>query len=206
MDTHKFFHPYAPRQTIIFENSRATGIYFVCEGAVKMHITGIQGREQIVYLAKEGDIFGYASDEQKNISYTVTALSESKVSYIHNEFFVLLLESNPKFAVELLSRKMKILTLTQEKLTHFLQTGVKERVAYAIMETYNFFKTEVGKEEVGMLSRMEISQLAGTNHEQVARVIADLRRDSIVEADRRKLRVLSIERLSKIALGEETGK
>lgn len=206
MDKHKYFQAYSPRQTIVFENSKTAGIYFVCEGAVKMHIMGVHGREQIVYLAKEGDLFGYASGEQNNISYTVTALKESKVSYVYNDFFKFLLESNPKFAVELLFRKMKILLLAQEKLTHFLQIGIKARVAYAIMETYKFFKSGTGKEETSVLSRMEIAQLAGTNHQQVSRIVAELRRDSIVKADRNKMRVLNIERLSKIALGEETQK
>ena len=61
MSSAKSCNYYRKGQTIFFEGNNSHGIYCVHKGKIKMHKLGLDGKEQIISFAKDGDIIGYRS-------------------------------------------------------------------------------------------------------------------------------------------------
>ena len=86
---------YKKGDVIFYENRYPQGLFCVNEGKIKISPTGSEGKEQIVRLAKEGDVLGYRallSGEKYNCS--AVAIDDCSVCFIPREtFFKLLNES-----------------------------------------------------------------------------------------------------------------
>ena len=59
LDVEKACNIYKKGQLIFFEGNKPQGLFCINRGKVKIFQTGIEGKEQILRLAKEGDILGY---------------------------------------------------------------------------------------------------------------------------------------------------
>lgn len=186
---------------IFHEGGFPMGLYCINAGKVKLAQLGSEGKEQIVRFAKEGDVLGYRSLlAGDRYSATAVALEDTRVCFIPRDSFLGVVATDNKLSLEVMKQLAQDLKNAQEKITILAQKPVRERMA----ETLLFIKETFGYEEDGMtlsvaLSREEIANLTGTATETAIRLLSDFKHEHILELSGKKIKVLNLNELVKIA-------
>lgn len=188
-------------QQIFHEGAQPLGIFCVNDGKVKIAYSGHDGKEQIVRMAKAGDVLGYRallSAERYNAS--ATAIDETNVCFVPRDTFFSVLKKNSGLSMEIIKMLSGELKKAEQTITDFAQRPVRERMAEGLL----FLKETYGFEEDGttlniVLSREDIANLVGTATETAIRLLSELKHDKVVEFVGKKIRVLDMDALIKSA-------
>lgn len=168
-------------QQVIFEGMPVYGIYFLMDGKIKIFKSGINGRQQIVRLVRQGDMFGHRGFGGKNIYYIgATTLEDSKMCFIESEVFFKVLKNEPELAVQIIHFFAEELKITERRLVNLTQMSAKEKIANALLliyDTYHFIK---GK-QIFQLPRQDIAEMSGTNIVQVSRALKELEEEKHIK-------------------------
>jgi CRP-like cAMP-binding protein len=188
-------------QQIFTEGAYPHGIFCINHGKIKVHQMGNEGREQIVRLAKDGDVVGYRSllsGEAYNCS--ATALDDTSICFIPKNVFLELVEKNKDLSMQIIQLLSKNLRQAESAILHLAQKSVRERMAEALL----FLKEVYGVEEDGVtltvsLSREEIATLVGTATETAIRLLSEFKTSKMVEFSGKKIKILDQKELLKTA-------
>lgn len=192
---------YRKGQVLFNEGGHPFGLYCINKGKIKVSIMGDEGKEQIVRMAREGDVLGYRSmlaNERYNA--TATALEDCQVCFIPKDVFLRSLKTDNALSMEVMKLLSNQLKEAEIKLTHLAQKPVRERLA----ETLLFLKETYGFDENSQvlsvqLSREEIGNLVGTATETAIRLLSEFNREGIIELQGKKIRIINIRALVRIA-------
>lgn len=181
------------------QGQRITGIYCINSGILKIYKTGIEGKEQIIKFAKQGDVIGYRSVINNEAACTsVRALKDSTLCFIPTNDFFKLLKENAEFAIEMLHIACAELDESNSYLTDIAQKSVKERLAEILLK----LKDEFGVDNENMisinLSRVELANIIGTATESVIRLLSDFKNEGLIEIQGRKIKLSNESALKKI--------
>lgn len=192
---------YKKGQVIFNEGGHPLGLFCVNDGKVKIEHTGADGKEQILRMAKGGDVLGYRallSDERYNAS--AVALDDTDVCFVPRDSFFSVLKLNPRLSLDIIKMLSTELRKAEDTITDLAQKPVRERMAEALL----FLKETYGYEEDGqtidvVLTREDIANLVGTATETAIRLLSEFKKDGIVEAVGKKLKIVAIDKLVKTA-------
>ncbi len=192
---------YRKGQVLFNEGGHPFGIYCVNKGKIKVSIIGDEGKEQIVRLAKDGDVLGYRSMiASERYNATATALEDSQVCFIPRDMFLTALKKDSTLSVEVMKLLSSQLKEAEIKLTHLAQKPVRERLAETLLflkETYGF---EPGTEVLSVqLSREEIANLVGTATETAIRLLSEMNKEKIIELVGKKIKITNLKALIRTA-------
>lgn len=192
---------YRKGQVLFNEGGHPFGIYCVNKGKIKVSIIGDEGKEQIVRLAKDGDVLGYRSIlASERYNATATALEDSQVCFIPKEIFLSALKKDSTLSVEVMKLLSAQLKEAEIRLTHLAQKPVRERLAETLLflkETYGY---ESGSDVIAVqLSREEIANLVGTATETAIRLLSELNKEHIIELVGKKIKVTNLKALVRVA-------
>lgn len=191
---------YKKGATLFHEGSHAIGVYCIKEGKIKLTKMGDMGREQIIRLAKAGDLIGYRSVFGDHMSTSAIALEDSVVCFIPKEPFLDTLKEAPEFSMDLFRLISSDLKRSDEYITHMAQKPVRERTAEAMLLLYDTYGTlPDGKTLDVQLSRDEIANMIGTAMETAVRFLNEFKRDGIIDLSGKKIKILNRNELAKIA-------
>ena len=188
-------------QIIFNEGGHPLGIFCVNNGKVKVAHTGQDGKEQIIRMAKQGDMLGYRamlSAERYNAS--AVALDDTEVCFIPRDTFFTVLKSSQHLSLEVIKLLATELRKAENNMTDLAQKPVRERTAEALL----FLKETYGFEEDGatinvVLSREDIANLVGTATETAIRLLSEFKHDRIVEFVGKKIKILDMKKLVRTA-------
>lgn len=176
---------------IFHEGKTPQGVFYLRSGKVKIFTTSSSGKEQIIHLAKPGDLMGYrALLGSDTYSASGTALEDSEVWLIPREAFFSLLEANAGFSHAIIRLLTAELRQTEHHLGGLARKPVKARLAEAVLllaDTYGFEKD--GKTLAVSLSRDEMAGLVGTATETVIRLLNTLKAEGFLATEGKKLRL-----------------
>ncbi len=188
--------------TIIYnEGSRISGCYCIHNGIIKLYKTGSEGKEHIIRFAKKGDIIGYRSLLSNDFAcHTAKVLEDAQVCYIPGDTLFKLLESNSKFSLEML--KMACIELGEANafITDIAQKSVKERLAEVLLILKDNFGLDEEQNLQIILTREDLGNIIGTATESVIRLLSEFKENKWIEINGRKIKLLDIKALQKIAL------
>jgi CRP/FNR family transcriptional regulator len=188
---------YKKGQDIFKQESYPHGIYCINAGKVKLFQLAENGREQIVRLAKSGDLLGYrALLGGEKYTSTAEAIEETSICFIPKQLFFKFVETNNAITLQVMKMLSNDLKNAEHKITDLAQKPVKERMSEAILfvkEVYGFEKDNATLNVV--LTREEIANIAGTTTETAIRILAELKEDGILEFIGKKIKVLKINEL-----------
>ena len=184
-------------QQFIIEGAPVNGLFFILEGKVKVFRTGINGREQIVRFAKEGEIIGHRGfGTEEYYSIGAIALEQVKLCYFSKDLLQEALRENPKFTYDMMLFYANELNKSESKVKTISQMTVRERVVDTILYINRKFGTLNGFLNLP-LSRKEYADYAGTTEEQVIRVFSTLKKEKLISAQGKKIGVLDMAGLKK---------
>ena len=162
---------------------------------------GEGGKEQVVRLANSGDIIGYRS-LFKNELYqaTATAIEDSYICHLSAHTFLELIKLNPKLSFEVMRLLSEDLKNAEQHLINITQKTVKERIGEALYILYKTFGTKEDGETLNIiLTRSEISDIAGTTTETTIRTLAMLKKEGLIKTFGKKILIPDINKLKKFS-------
>jgi len=193
---------YKKGETIFREGAYPAGIFYIRKGKVKKYKVDREGREQIIYVANSGEILGYhAILSSDNHTDSASALEESILLFIPREDFLIALDQSAVLSRRLLKTLSHEFAVLSNNLAMFSQKSVRERLALQLVVVREKYKDGCppgAPVEINM-SRDDLASLVGTVRENVVRILAEFKADEIVETRGRKIIVLDIKKLIKIA-------
>lgn len=192
---------YKKGQVIFYEGNRGHGIYCIHKGKVKVHKDRDDGREQIVRLARDGELLGYRSllgDEPYNA--TATAIEDSVICYVRKNKFLDVVENN----VQLTHKVMKLLTgdlkESERKLVSITQKPALERIGEALLILKEKFGLKDDAKTLDIaITRREIGDLAGVSTETTIRILAELNKTSALHLNGKSIELTDLRKLTELA-------
>ncbi len=192
---------YQKGETIFFEGNQTNGLYCINNGRVKIYKSGQDGKEQIIRLAKEGDIMGYRSlISGEPYSASAAVIEDSKICIIPKNVFYDLLSSNSDITTKVMKLLANELKEAQNKITDMAQKPVIERLAEALLMLKEYYGYE--KDESSLIitiTREEIANIVGTATETAIRLLSELKKQGIIELEGKTIRILKSDALIKLA-------
>lgn len=200
LNKEKTCNTYKKGAEIYHEGSRTNGLYCINEGVVKIFKTGIDGREQIIYFAKEGDIIGYRSILSGELACSsAKAIKNSILCFIPGDLLVTMIKENGEFALDVLQQSCKELGEANSFITDIAQKTVRERLAEVLIKLKDNFDLDENNELQVSLTREELANIVGTATESVIRLLSEFKQDKLIDLQGRKIRLLDIKKLEKIS-------
>lgn len=181
---------------IFHEGEPIYGIHFIQQGGVKVATTSLHGREQIVRLAKEGQILGHRGLGRTSYYFNSVALMDSLICFVENELFYDACMNCPTFAFNLIFFYASELRRAELRVKYQAQMNIREKVAMAFIYCYEVFGINPETKKLNIsLSRQDIADLAGTTAEQVTRQLGDLENKKLIARKKREILFLNIKKL-----------
>lgn len=186
------------RGEIIFEEGAGPkGIYCIESGKVKVSQLGLDGKDQILHLAKDGDVMGYRATLSGDLfSCSAIAIEKSNICFVPKDVFINLVGSNSKLALKIIHLFSSELKKIETNLTKITQRPVKERIAQSLLLLKNKYGLEADGSTINItVKREEIANLAGTTRETATRVLYHFQDEKIIELIGKKIKILNLQLL-----------
>jgi CRP-like cAMP-binding protein len=193
---------YKKGEIIFREGSYPSGIFYIVDGKVKKYKLDKDAKEQIIYVADKGELLGYhAILSEDRYPDCAAALEESRIAFIPREDFLEALNHSKVLVGRLLKTLSHEFAVLANSLSLFAQKSVRERLALQLIVLREKYKVNF---QAGMpveinMSRNDLASLVGTARENVVRVLSEFKDDKILETKGRKIIVLNVDMLIKIA-------
>jgi CRP-like cAMP-binding protein len=186
-------------KSIFREGEVVRGIYFIYEGSAKIYMQWSGEKELILRFAKSGDILGhrgFGGDHHYPIS--ATALEDTKVCFIPDDFLSATLKTNSGFTNNLLKVFAADLQKAEKRMRNLAHMEVKGRIALALLEINEKFGVKKDKFISVPLMRQDIASYAGTTYETVFKFFTELTRKKILTTNGKNIRINNPEALRKM--------
>jgi CRP/FNR family transcriptional regulator, polysaccharide utilization system transcription regulator len=188
---------YKKGQIIFQEGNHPKGIFCVSAGKVKIFKLGSNYKEQIVRLAKEGDVLGYRSLISGDKYHASAAtIEDSTICFIPRELLLKVLEENVILSNNLMKLLSQDLASAETRMVEMMQKPVRERLAEGILmlkEIYGLM--EDGKTLNVIMTREDIANFIGTTTETAIRILSDLNSENIISLDKKKISIKNFNKL-----------
>ena len=193
---------YKKGEIIFREGSFPSGIFYIVDGKTKKYKLDKDGKEHIIYVADTGELLGYhAILSEDRYPDSAAALEESRIAFIPKGNFLDALDQSGTLTRRLLKTLSHEFAVLANGLSMFTQKSVRERLALQLIVIREKYKVNF---QPGMpveinMSRDDLASLVGTARENVVRVLSEFKEAGILETKGRKIIVLEVKKLIKIA-------
>jgi len=192
---------YKKGQLVFYEGNRPTGLYCVNKGKVKVYQIGMEGKEQIIRLAKDGDILGYRSLISGEM-YTASAsiIEDATICFLPKKSFFDLLQTNSELSTRMMKLLSNDLKTAEKRITALAQKPVRERMAETILMLKEFYGLDNEKLTIrANLSREDIANIVGTATETAIRILSEFRSEKIINLVGKKIQIINNDALIRAA-------
>lgn len=188
-------------QMIFYEGNHPQGLYCIYSGKVKIHKLGHDGKDQILRLAKKGNVIGYrALLSEDNYHASATAIEDSLICFFPKSVYQNQIIANPSLSIQIIKLLSSDLKYAEQKAMNMVQKQVRERVAETLLMLKEFFGLESDNATINtILTRESIGNIAGTTTETAIRVLSELHKNKIVNLIGKKIVILNNKELIKVA-------
>lgn len=190
---------YKKKQVIFYEDSPATGVYYIKEGLVKKYKTGKDGKEQIFYISKTSDLIGYhAILSNEHYPDSAAAMEDCIISFIPKAVFISLIEKSPRLSKLLLKTISHEFGVLINTLTIISQLSVRQRLALSLLLLKEKFKDPDSNQPTQIkISRDDLAALVGTAKENLVRLLHEFKEQQIIAVQGRAIVISNVKELVK---------
>jgi CRP-like cAMP-binding protein len=202
LTAHRTEQVYSKGEIIFREAAYPSGIFYIIDGKVKKYKVDKEGKEHIIYVANAGEILGYhAILAEDRYPDSASTLEKSRIAFIPKEDFLNTLQQSSVLSKRLLKTLSHEFAVMANSLSVFAQKSVRERLALQLIVLREKYKVNF---QPGMpveinISRDDLANIVGTVRESAVRILTEFKEAGILETKGRKIIVLDVTRLIKIA-------
>ncbi len=191
------------RSNVLFtEGEPGDRLYVITTGKIKLGRTAPDGRENLLAILGQGEMFGELSlFDPGPRTATATAVTDTNLLELGHENLEPWLLARPEVASHLLAALARRLRRTNEAMADLVFSDVPGRVAKALLDLARRFgvQSEEGLHVTHDLTQEELAQLVGASRETVNKALADFAGRGFLRLEGRAVVILDVERLSRRA-------
>lgn len=186
-------------EPIFNEGDALNGIYCIKDGVCKLSKLSDNGKDQIVKLAKKGELLGQRSlisEESTNLS--AVAIEDMQVCFIPKHEILKFFSENNQFSLNMMKSVCGDLKDADDNMVNLAQKTVKQRLAETLLK----LETDFGIHEDGslkiQLSREEIAGMIGTATESCIRLLSEFNKEGWISLKGKKITITNKKELQRI--------
>ena len=184
-------------QVIILEESEGDDCFFVTEGSVKITQLSKDGREVILAILNEGEVFGEMALLDGDLrSANVIALEKTDALTLKRKDFIDSLKKYPQIAIQLLKEMAHRLRESDRQITSLSLSDAEKRIALSLLRISD--EQGVIKKGKVIISKppiqQDIANMAGTSRETVSRTLKILEDERFIDRNGHELVIIDYKR------------
>lgn len=190
---------FAPEQLVLDELDDGQSVFFVLRGTARAAIYTEKGQDVSFISLDPGDCFGeFAAIDGHARSSSVVAISELEVGALTGEQFRAFMADDPAFSLaiaRMLVGKLRVLT---ERMTALSSQSAEVRIRNELLRLAERNRTGADRAYIARPpTQATLAAFLFVNRESVAREMARMRREGLIERDGRSVVFPSIARLQR---------
>ncbi|MBI3754086.1 MAG: Crp/Fnr family transcriptional regulator [Deltaproteobacteria bacterium] len=174
---------------IISEGDEGDALYLILSGKVKVALYGEEGREIVLSIMKEGDVFGeMAIFDGEPRSANVEAIENVECFIIHGNNLLEYIKNHPVIALNFLAHLSRRLREADRKIGGLALLDVCGRIAHTLLGIANAGNGGQGKGVVDIerLTHEEIAAMIGSSREVVSRALKKMAREGYIKIEKKR--------------------
>lgn len=188
---------YPKNQYIFKAGTPVMGAYFICKGKVKVVSEDMDGKEQTVRLAGNCHMFGHVAVKTESYPISAVTMDDSTICFIENSILQEAYMQNNPFTFQTMVFYARELRKLEERLKCLSLMNTEKKVIATLQYIADTFGYLEDNSTIAVrLTRKEIADLAGTNIEQVSRIISALKLKNWVQYEQKWITLLDIKALN----------
>jgi CRP/FNR family transcriptional regulator len=195
LSRNKKIHAARKGEVIARQGDAIKQFIFLRVGLAKLSRTILDGKEQIVGIARPKDFVGLLSlFSSQTHQYSITAVEESEFCLVDFELVQKLVNESGKFALSLLQKISQVSDILINTRLDLNVRQLRGRIAFILC----YFSQDVYASAKFNLpiSRKEIGDLIDMRVENVVRILSEFRKDRIITIEGTTIEVLDPDRLN----------
>ena len=171
---------FAPPRSIFWEGDKASHVFHVLEGCLRLYRIMPDGRRAILGFSYAGELLGVSF--RKIYSFTAEAVTPVRLRRLARHGFHELIDASGDLRSQLLTEISSEMTAAQDQITRLGRTAADERVATFLLDTARRTGADaVTPVEIDLpFGRLDIADYLGLTVETVSREISKLNRDGLI--------------------------
>lgn len=189
---------YRKNMILFMEGEKGEAFYYINKGKVKISKASQDGRELIINILGEGDVFAEVTLFSKN-PYPATAevIEDSQIGIIRNEELEKLISNNADIALQLIKLLNSKLMSAQRKIKNL---GLNDTFIRTIQELIKLGQKYGNTVTQGIeldlnLSRQQLAGLVGTSRETISRTLSQLKKEKVINIEGKSIIITNLEKL-----------
>lgn len=191
------------RRDVITEGDRPCHVHLVLDGWACRYKQLPDGKRQIVGLFVPGDFCDVNVYVLRHMDHSIGAITRLKVALITPEEMSALTSARPRLTQALSWHELVTAGIQREWILNLGQRSAYERLAHLLVELYMRLHS-VGRAHNCRcdfpLTQSDVADATGLTSVHVNRTLQELRRDRLIELERKQLQILNLERLMEVSM------
>ncbi|MCG8515781.1 MAG: Crp/Fnr family transcriptional regulator [Halanaerobiales bacterium] len=192
---------YGKGEIIFFESTtRDDRLYILVAGRVKLTMLSPEGKEKVLTILQEGDIFGEISlFDQDTHPLTAEVIEEARLVILAFADLEAIIMKNPRVAIKIIQALSKKTRLLTSQIRELVFQDAEGRLASLLIRFANDFgrKVQSGQMIDLILTHQEIANLLGTSRVTVTKLVNRFIDQGLIKIYKRKIVVLEQGKLVK---------
>lgn len=191
------------RRDLVSEGDRPRYVHLVLDGWACRYKQLPDGKRQVVSLFVPGDFCDVNVYILRHMDHSIGAITRLKVAMITAEDMNALTAERPRITQALWWHELVTAAVQREWTINIGKRSAYERLAHLLIELYMRLST-VGRGHDGRcdfpLTQNDLADATGLTSVHVNRTLQELRRDGLIELERKQLQILDLERMIDAAM------
>lgn len=177
-------------QHIISEGDEGDALYLMLSGKIKVVLYGEEGREIVLSIMKEGDIFGeMALFDGEPRSANVEAVEDTECFIVQGSTLLEYIKVHPAVALNFLSHLSRRLREADRKIGGLALLDVCGRIAHTFLDIAKKASSGAQENKVMSIERLtheEIAAMIGSSREVVSRALKKMTQEGYVKIEKER--------------------
>lgn len=187
---------FEPGETIIKRGMAVSNILYLNDGLVKLEIIN-DGKPYTVGLVESHSFIGIiCCFAFENFDFTATALERTKVSFIDKNVFEKFIQSNGKFALNLIKHMSGVSNGLLHRLTTLAQKNIDGALSILLLDFAKIYNSDTF---VLPMVRKELANMLGYSKESVINTLSKFNKENLINVSDRKIKILNKKKLIQIS-------
>ncbi|MFE8702189.1 Crp/Fnr family transcriptional regulator [Cytobacillus sp. FJAT-54145] len=172
---------------VFMQDEPIENVYFIHHGKIKVYKSDINGKEQIVAILKQGEMFPHVGFFRKGgyPAYSEVIENASLVAVPILQFEKVLLE-NPELCIKVFKVLGEKIVDLQERLEAQVLNNTYEQIIKLLIRLARLHGIELSDGQLllrGEFTNKDLANMIGTTRETVSRTLTKMKKDGLIEVD-----------------------
>jgi CRP/FNR family transcriptional regulator, cyclic AMP receptor protein len=182
---------------VFLQGDPLENVYFIYDGKIKIYKSDINGKEQIVAIAKKGEMFPHVGFFRKGDypAYAEVIEPSTLIAVPISKFESVLIE-NPELCIKVFKVLGEKIVELQNRLEEQILNNTYEQIIKLIIRLAQKHGQEKGDGTILLKSEFtnkDLANMIGTTRETISRTLTKMKKDELIEVDEEGNMIVDIE-------------